>query len=291
MFTACRATRKLVAGNPVQRDYSGEHEAAVAWPLVTAAYNGIEQALKLLIQASSVPAPSLNELRELYGHDLAQLYGALKPDDQKHIELHFREHWSLYEYETQGLDFSTAKEFIAQLNDSDPQLGSIAWRYALLDMSVQIPKTHPWTMSEVWYAICCLIKKRAFPDTDDCFRLSVRLDFRLRDVLPRIVPYDGFIDDLNQWAIHRDRNLLAAWVDLLVKASREAMKDVQASERLRPELAAMAVTAIERFSDDSAGPDEKHLIVRAQQRYRDLIWDARRAQFRWAPHSRPPSLR
>lgn len=291
MITACRATRKLVAENPVQCDLSGEHEAAVAWPLVTAAYNGIEQALKMLIQASAVPAPTLDELRERYGHDLQKLYGALDPDDQKHIELHFEEHWSLYEYEKLGLDFSTAKEFIAQLNDSDAQLGSIAWRYALLDMGVQIPKTNPWTMCETWYAICCLIKKRLFPGTDDCFRLSLRLDFKLRDMLPRVLPHDDFIDDLNQWAIHKDRCLLEAWVDLLVKTSREAMNEVQASDRLRPELATMAVTAIEQFSDDSACPDEKRLIVRARLRYRDLVWDAQNAQFRWAPHSQPPSRR
>ena len=281
MITACRGTRKLVAENPVQRDMSGEHEAAVAWPLVTAAYNGIEQALKMLQQASAVPTPTLDELREQYGHDLEKLYGALDPDDQTHIELHFGEHWSLYEYERLNLGFGTAQEFIAQLNDSDPQVGSIAWRYALLDMSVQIPKTNPWTMCEVWYAICCRIKKRAFPNTDDCFGLSVRLDFKLGHMLPSVNPYDGFTDDLNLWAIHKDRSLLAAWVDLLVKANREAMHEVQASDRLRPALAAMAATAIGQLSDDSAGPDEKHLIVRARQRDRNLVWDPQIGEFRW----------
>ena len=282
MITACRETRKLVAENPVQRDLSGEHEAAVAWPLVTAAYNGIEQALKMLLQASAVPAPTLDELREQYGHDLETLYCALDPDDQGHIELHFGEHWSLYEYELLNLGFGTAREFIAQLNDSDRQKGSIAWRYALIDMSVQIPKTNPWTMCEVWYAICCCIKKRAFSDTHDCFRLSARLDFRLGDMLPVLSPYDGFTADMNQWAIHKDRSLLAAWVDLLVKANREAMNEVHAPDRLRPELAAMAAAAIGQLSGDSAGPDERHLIVRARQRYRDLVWDPLEAKFIWA---------
>lgn len=290
MITACRATRKLVAENPVQSDYSGDHEAAVAWPLVTAAYNGIEQALKMQLQASAAPTPTLDELREQYGHDLEKLYGALDQDDQTHIEMHFGEHWSLYQYKRLNLGFGTAREFIAQLNDSDPQVGSIAWRYALLDMSVQIPTTNPWTMSEVWYAICCRIKKRAFPNTDDCFRLGERLDFKLGDILPTVDPYDGFTNDLNQWAIHKDRSLLAAWVDLLVKANREAIDEVQAQDRLRPELAAMAATAFGQLADDSAGPDEKHLIVRARQRDRDLAWDPQIAQFRWTPNS-PPNWR
>ncbi|WP_419837112.1 hypothetical protein [Candidatus Poriferisodalis sp.] len=33
-ITASGETRELAAENPVQRDLSGEHEAAVAWPLV-----------------------------------------------------------------------------------------------------------------------------------------------------------------------------------------------------------------------------------------------------------------
>ena len=277
MHTACEASRKLTAANPVRRDLFGEHEAAVAWPLVTAAYNGIEQALKMLLLT---PSGSTRTLEGLYGHDLEALYGALDLDDQTHIELHFGEHWSLYEYASLNLGFSTAKEFVAQLNDSNPQVGSIAWRYYLLDTSVPIPKTNPWTMCEVWDAICCCIKKKMYPDVDDCFRLSVRLDFLLGEILPEIDPYDDFTDDLNLWAIHKGGNLLAAWVDLLVKASRDAMDEVQAPQRLRPELASMAATATDRLSDDSAGPDDQHLMARVRREGSDLVWNPRTAQFR-----------
>ena len=280
MYTACTATRKLVAENPVQRDMSGEHEAAVAWPLVTAAYNGIEQALKMLLLTPTGSTLTLEDLRSRYGHDLEALYGALDSNDQAHIELHFGEHWSLYEYVRLNLGFSTAKEFVAQLNDSSPQVGSIAWRYYLLDSSVSIPRTNPWTMCEVWYAICCCIKKEMYPDVDDCFRLSVGLNFRFGETLQRIVRYDGFIDDVNQWAIHKGGNLLVAWVDLLVKANRDAMDEVQAPERLRPELASMAATATDRLSDDSAGPDDRQLMARVRREGRDLVWNPRTAQFR-----------
>lgn len=280
MYTACNATRKIAAKNPVQRDLFPEHEAAEAWPLVTAAYNGIEQALKMLLLAPAGSSLTLEELRKLYGHDLEALYGALDPDDQAHIEVHFGEHWSLHEYASLNLGFNTAQEFVVQLNDSTPQVGSIAWRYALLDMSVQIPQTNPWTMCEVWYAICCCIKKKMYPAVDDCFRLSVRFDFLLDEVLPEIDPYDGFNEDLNCWAIHKGGEVLAAWVDLLAKASREAMDEVQASEPLRPVLASMAAAAIDRLSDDSADPDEQQLAARIQRAGRDLVWDQRLAQFR-----------
>ena len=279
MYTACKATRKMAAENPVQRDVFPEHEAAEAWPLVTAAYNGIEQALKMLLLASAGSTLTLKELGKLYVHNLEALYGALDPDDQAHIELHFREHWSLHEYANLNLGFNTAQEFITQLNDSTPQPGSIAWRYALIDMSVQIPQTNPWTMCEVWWAICCCIKNTMYPDVGGCFRLSLRLDFLLDETLPPIDPYDGFTDDLNRWVMHKGGNVLAAWVDLLVKANRDAMNEVQAPELLRPVLASMAKTATERLSRKSADPDEQHLAARIQRPGRGLVWDPQRARF------------
>ena len=279
MYTACEAIRKMAAENPAQRDLVPDHEAAVAWPLVTAAYNGIEQALKMLLLAPAGSTLTLEESRKLYGHDLEALYSALAPDDQAHIELHFGEHWSLYELAGLNLGFKTVEEFVAQLNDSEPQQGSIAWRYALLDMSAQIPQTNPWTMCEVWYAICCCIKKTVYPDVDDCFRLSVRLAFEFGEILPRRVPYDGFTDDLNLWVSHAGGSLLAAWVELLVQTNRDAMSEVRAPERLRPVLASMAATAAERLAGDDAGPDEQRLLTRIQRSGRDLVWDPQLAQF------------
>ena len=49
MYEACRITRDLVARNPVTPDFSSDYEAVQGWPFVTALYNGIEQALKMLL--------------------------------------------------------------------------------------------------------------------------------------------------------------------------------------------------------------------------------------------------
>lgn len=151
MFTACKRTRKIAAENPVQPDYAPDHEAAEAWPLITAAYNGIEQALKMLLLVPKNARFTMEQLKKKpFGHDLEELYGVLEPADSDYIEQHFGEHWSLNEYESLNLGFDTAQEFIAHLNTSQPQEGSLAWRYALLDMNVPIPTTNPWTMCEVW---------------------------------------------------------------------------------------------------------------------------------------------
>ncbi len=68
------------------------------------------------------------------------------------------------------------------------------------------------------------------------------------------MPYAGFTDDFNKWMAHKDGSALAALVDLLVKSSRGAIDQVEASARLCPELAQMAGRAVAELSSDSADP-------------------------------------
>lgn len=283
MMTACRLVRKVAAENPVQHDMSGEHEAAVAWAFVNSAYNGIEQALKMLLVAPAGTAFTLEQLRKHpYGHDLEKLYSELEPQDRDYIEDHFAEHWSLNEYETLNLGFDTAEEFIAHLNDSDAQLGLLVWRYLLLDMSVRIPQTNLWTMCEVWYAICCRIKAHKYGSQDDTFRLSGRLAFRFEEVILHWDEmYDGFTDDLNEWVARND-NGLSAWVDLLIKTSRGAHDQVNMPDRLRSELALMSERGIGALSREPADPDFQQFLRQVQRTDRDLVWNPLEAKFGWA---------
>ena len=284
MFTACTLIRKLVAENPVQPDTSGEHEAVQAWAFVTAAYNGIEQALKMLLLVPAHTRFTMQQLKnQPYRHDLGALYAELAPSDHDYIEMHFGEHWSLHEFETLGLGFGTAQEFIVHLNKSHPQGGLLAWRYALLDMSVRLPKTNLWTMCEVWYAICFCIKKEEYGRQDHTFRPSGRLFFPMKRVTQSTpAPYDGFIDDLGIWMAHRDGDYLAAWVDLLVKANRGTMSEVQAAERLLPELARMADRVIGEMSLHPSDLDIQQFLLQVQRTDRDLVWNPLEAKFGWA---------
>ena len=284
IHSACRITRKLVAENPVQPDYSNDYMAVQAWPFVTALYNGIEQALKMLLLAPFDSILTLDDLRKRpYGHDLERLYAELASDDREHIERHFREHWSLYEYGQLGLKFNTAEKFVAHINRGGAQGGLVSWRYTLLDPSVRIPQTNPWTMCELWDSVCCRIKTKALNQQDHCSRLSRRLFFPLRRIANSTpAPYDDFIDDLGIWMAHRGGDYLAAWVDLLVKASRRHIEQVQAPERLLPELAQMADRAIKAMSREPADPDEKQILSRVEQTDRDLVWNPFEAQFGWA---------
>lgn len=280
MGTACRLTRELVVKNPVKPDLSPDYLAVQGWPLVTALYNGIEQALKMLLLVPPNPRFTLETLaKRKYGHNLENLYAELAADDRDHIERHFQEHRSLHDDSFPGLNIATAEQFIAHVNSGGRQGGMVEWRYILIQDISQIPSTSLWTMSELWHGICCIIRTEVFDKQDDCFRLSARLywDFTRRVRGPE--PYDGFIDDFNAWACHKDRSPLAAWIDLLVKAHSGTMHEVRAPARLRTVLAEMANGALAQMTSDSADPDQIQLHRRLQTDP-NLAWDPSGGVFR-----------
>ncbi|MCY3950784.1 MAG: hypothetical protein OXF61_16520, partial [Acidimicrobiaceae bacterium] len=215
-----------------------------------------------------------------YGHDLEKLYAELEADDRDHVDHHVQEHRSLHDYHPPGLDIATAEQFIAHINTGGPQGGLVSWRYILIEGVSQVPSTSLWGMSEIWDAICCRIRKDVFDKPDDCFRLSRRLTSQFdRLVTGRPVPYDRFIDDLRGWAAHKDDSLLAAWIDLLGKAHRDVMHEVQAPDRLQPELADMAHRALAQMANEPADPDNEQLLNRIQAEP-GLAWDPSDGAFR-----------
>ena len=248
MDAARRVTRDLIVNNPVKGDLSSEYEAVQGWPLVTALYNGIEQALKMLLLIRSGDRFTLEMLRREYGHNLEKLYGELAVGDREHIELHYREHRSLHDYIPENL--ATAKQFISHINrSSSPQTaGLVSWRYILIEGPEQVPATSLWTMHEIWDAICCRIRKAS--GKNDCFRLRMRLAYQHRSIgNGRVLHYAEQLDDLNRWAASWNGDLVAAWIDLLVKVSHDAVYQVQVPPRLRPDLVDKAQIAIKQLSE------------------------------------------
>ena len=274
MDAARRLTGGLLIKNPVKEDVSPDHVAVQGWPLIIALYTGIEQALKMLLLVPPDPLFSPETLKSpKFGHNLKKLYSKLDTADRDHIERHFAEHRSLHDYDTPGFTLETAEQFIAHINGSKTprpngkkQLGSVSWRYILLDGVAEVPPTSLWTMYEIWDALCCRIKEDVFDKQDDCSRLSRMLAFNYRRLVLRTipVPYDEFTDEINEWIAHKERDQLAVWIDLFVKASHNAMHEVQAPDRLRPELAKMADRALKQMASDSADPDDEQLLRRIQ---------------------------
>ena len=303
MDKACMSTRDLVARNPVEPDHWDGYLVAQAWPFVTALYSGVEQALKMLLMTAD-PELTVDEVRKQYGHNLSRLYSALSPEDAEHIELHFREHRSLFEFLQQHDECATAEKFITHINGAREAKGHEWWRYTLLDPDLKPPFTEPWTMCEVWQAVCCRLWTRRSDQGRPCERLSQRLLLPLRRIAEHTP--SALMSDLRIWMSHVDGDDLAAWVDLLVKSSRGSMDQVHAPEALRGDLDKMAQRAIERLSGrmaipdahvllrpasqrdriqadrQFANPDEQMLLRRVQQTDRDLTWDPHTGEFRWA---------
>lgn len=302
-------TRYSPPRNPIEDDLWDGYLVAQAWPFVTALYSGVEQALKMLLMATD-PELSVEMVGKPYGHDLSQLYAALAPEDDNHIELHYGEHRSLFEYLQQHDECATAKRFIAHINGAERAKGHEWWRYTLLDPGLQPPFTDPWTMCEVWQAVCCCLWTRRSGQGRRCERLSRRLLTPLRDIATgATVSYSDFQPDLRNWESHIDGDDLAAWVDLLVKSSRGSIDQVHAPDALRGELDKMAKQAIEHLSGrrtipdeqllllpasrreraqadfQSVNPDEQMLLERVRRPDRDLTWDSHTGEFRWADAS------
>ena len=208
---------------------------------------------------------------------MEKLYGELAVDDYEHITLHYREHRSLHDYIPE--DLATAKQFIAHINGSSSEQtkGLLSWRYILIEGPEQVPPTSLWTMHEIWDAICCCIRRAS--GKNDCFSLRYRLAWQRRSIdTGWVLHYDGQLDDLNRWAASREGDLVAAWIDLLVKVSHDAICEVQAPPRLRPDLVEMARIAIRRMSQ-SNNPDDKYLHQRIQDT-KTLVWDSCNGGFR-----------
>ena len=312
MDKACRSTRDLVARNPIEDDLWDGYLVAQAWPFVTALYSGLEQALKMLL-GTAHPELTIDELRNLwkgYGHDLSGLYSDLAPEDAEHIEQHFREHRSLFEYLQQYDEWATAERFITHINGSEKAKGHAWWRYTLIDPEWNLPRMDLWTMCEVWRAACCCLWTRRSRQGRPCERLSRRLLLPLRDIANRTsVSYSDFQTDLRNWESHIDGDDLAAWVDLLVKSNRGSMDQVHAPDALRGDLDKMAERAIEHLSGrrtipdeqllllpasrreraqadfQSVNPDEQMLLERVRHPDRDLTWESHTGEFRWADAS------
>ena len=82
--------------------------------------------------------------------------------------------------------------------------------------------------------------------------------------------------------VHRNGSLLAAWIELLVKVNRGDLHEVQAPDRLRPELAKMVDRALEQMASDSADPDDGQLLHRIQTES-TLAWDSTAGTFHAEP--------
>ncbi|MDE0238397.1 MAG: hypothetical protein OXN95_14330, partial [bacterium] len=274
LLTRQYASQIFITNEP-KPDWSAEYMAMQMELFATPCYNGIEQALKLVLMSQGTSA---DEVRSNYGHNLVSLFRNLSDEARDHIELHFREHRSLHNYDSGDVPTLTAGEFIAHINSGDDQVGSLEWRYFQLDGTEGLPPLYIWSMHEVWAAVCCWIENSVL-NRRSCSRLSRRLEQRLLPLFTR-TPIEGWeLDELNAWIRHKDRSPLAAVVDLLVKADRDQLDAVEAPEALRTMLGETADAAIGQMAKEPHDPDERALFSRIRAGEGILEWSPENRAF------------
>ena len=274
LLTRQHACQIFISNEP-KPDLSAEYMAMQMELFVTPCYNGIEQALKLVLLSQGISA---DELRQKYGHDLVKLFRDLSQEARDHVELHFQEHRSLHNYDSGDVSTQTAEQFISHINSGDDQVGSLEWRYFQLDGTDGLPPVYIWSMHEVWSALCCWIRNSVL-EGNGCSRLSCRLEHKFLRLFTRTAVEDWSVDELNAWIRHKDRSPLAAVVDLLVKADRALLDAVEAPEALRAMLGETADAALEQMEKQPEDPDERALFSRIRTGEGILEWSQEAGAF------------
>ena len=272
MDSLCRSARTLFSENEPKPDVFPQQDGLNGWPFVVTAYNGIELALKALLAAEALGL-SDDEIqrrwREL-GHDIHEAYNHLSDGAKAHVEVHYAEHRSLFNYDSGDIPTGTAGEFIEHISDKtdNGQGGLLRWRYAPLEDMEGVPTTSIWTMYEVWDAVCCCLEHMEYPDR--CRRVSARLSFTLSDKIIMEcslggLPDDWDISEVNSWVNSKGVGGLGVLVDLLGCVYREALHEVDLSEPMRGILGASAAAELRRLKDGPVEMDERQLINRIAQ--------------------------
>ena len=289
--TAWRLTRDLLRASPIKPDLMPEYVALQMWPFVVPLYHGIEQALKCLVLLQT---PTANPRH--YGHDLKGTFDALHDDDRQHIELHFSQHQSLHtDYNPEETGITSAATFIDHINSSgtNRREGALTWRYLLLDGGQNIPPLHLWGMVEIWDAACCRMMhlgEDGGSANESCSCLGMRLDdLVMQQHTGRGSPYEGFVDDANEWYRRFANVPLAAWVDLLCKVYRKAIYEVDAPAQLLPYLAKDATKLLQDLKSEPAGSDEWRLWAQIEETGGHFAWDYTLGIFQQLP-TRPPMI-
>ena len=220
LVTARRKTREALEREPVTTELHPGTDIARRWPVITAAYNGLEQTLKYLIAEEKAytieelvefAEPDIEELndrrRKRYPyrtHNLARLFSQLPESTQDVVRDFFGRFQSLHSYITiNGLD-----QFLEEV--SGPKgTGYERWRYTLIE-DKQLPRNSPEALVAVW-GVCVEIavgkvwenQRVQMPDEELMWRLRRKLEDALLSVsLDRQNAGESFrniVPEINAW--------------------------------------------------------------------------------------------
>ena len=134
LVIAHKKTKDVLEGEPVYRELHPGTDIARKWPVITAAYSGLEQTLKYLIAAEKHKSiKDLIEFREgnrlpYRTHNVAWLFSKLENPTQEVLRDFYGRYQSLHSYIT----VDTVDGFLGTVSGQCGQ-GYQRWRYSLIE--------------------------------------------------------------------------------------------------------------------------------------------------------------
>lgn len=274
MRTLCNDARQRFHENEPKSDLFSQQEMLNAWPFVVTGYNGIELAIKAL-RSVERPDWSAEETRWQWrniGHDIFEAFCELTDSHREHIEFHYAEHRSLFDYDSGTTLTDTAEQFIRHLSgkeEGDTQGGLLRWRYAPLTGSDRIPTTSVWTMYEIWSAVCCCLHRslNEHQGSRGCASAVslLRHDLCNEIILKSPLRKDESLAELNGWVSSSDCGEFGVLVDLLCCIYRDAPHEVNQLPTMRDVLWANGAAELRRLEQSPRTPDERQLFSRIRR--------------------------
>ena len=170
LVTAYNKTKKTLERDPVSREWHAGTDIARNWPVITAAYSGLEQTIKYLIaeeknlsilELMNVAARGNAEANEggdrrhpYRTHNLAWLFSKLEQATQDVMRDFYGRFQSLHTYITAA----DVDEFLNEV--SGPRgAGYGRWRYSLIE-DRQLPRNSPEGLVAIWGACTQIAEER-----------------------------------------------------------------------------------------------------------------------------------
>ena len=164
LVTAHKKTKDALEREPVSRELHAGSDIARKWPVITAAYSGLEQTLKYLIAEEKHKG-----IAELIGfreknrypyqtHNVAWLFSELENPAQEVLRDFYGRYQSLHSYIT----VETVDEFLRIVSEPRGR-GYERWRYSLIeDRDREIPKNSPEGLVAIWGVSVEVAEERAW---------------------------------------------------------------------------------------------------------------------------------
>ena len=231
---------RLHRSHPVGTDLVPEENLLQAWPVVLAAYSGMEQAMKHLVRMRTGGYPD-----RASSHNPSNMFRRMDEEEKSVV----REAYAIYQSLHSYIPFQTADEFLDAIG-----AGWEPWRYWLLERN-NPPTNHPGAMLEIWHALVRVIEHRKY-EHRGLSSVDIRIENTIRRGLNRQWRGSRACQELIDWFEEHQRTLMNAF--------REACMNYNDGQVEIRGMSEEACSVLTRAISDITSPEP----------YRGVGWDS-----------------